>query len=274
MRASLFQIVTFATDLFRGNPAFVLTDTAGASDKVLSGICSLLGADVIAAIDNLSAIEPSLRFFTTEGAHSGAGHATLAAAHMVLRSGRPNSPRSDAGQPDAVCFRLENGERRVARAVNGRIAIGYPTMPATRVDRVVEMAAALGVRPAETWVSAFGYVAVFEDAAAVAALRPDMTRVSAFDRTAMIATAPGGASYDVAIRVFAPNAGLPEDPVCGTAHRIIIPYWAKRLGRTKLHSRHLSPRGGDLWCEIDGGQVIVAGESSLVIEGTIRLPNG
>ena len=74
------------------------------------------------------------------------------------------------------------------------------------------------------------------------------------------------------IRVFAPNVGLPEDPVCGTAHRIIAPYWSQRLGRPALHSRHLSKRGGDLWCRVSGDTVTIAGDSITAVEGTLILP--
>jgi predicted PhzF superfamily epimerase YddE/YHI9 len=105
-------------------------------------------------------------------------------------------------------------------------------------------------------------------------MRPDPARVSDLDRNTVIATAPGGKASDVVIRVFAPKVGLPEDPVCGTAHRIIVPYWARKLGRAKLHSRQLSARGGDLWCEDRGEYVAIAGETCLIIEGTIRLPPG
>jgi predicted PhzF superfamily epimerase YddE/YHI9 len=135
------------------------------------------------------------------------------------------------------------------------------------------MEAALGARPLETWVAPFGYVAIFDDPAVIAGMRPNMALVSAFDRNAVIATAPGGAASDIVIRVFAPNAGLPEDPVCGTAHRIIVPYWAEKMGKTKIHSRHLSERGGDLWCEDKGEKVVIAGETRLVIDGIIRLPD-
>ena len=89
----------------------------------------------------------------------------------------------------------------------------------------------------------------------------------------MIATAPGDSGgADIAIRVFAPKVGLPEDPVCGTAHRIIVPFWSERLGRAKLHSRHLSARGGDLWCEFEGSTVTIAGETCRFLEGTVQLP--
>jgi predicted PhzF superfamily epimerase YddE/YHI9 len=130
----------------------------------------------------------------------------------------------------------------------------------------------LGVRPVESWVAPFGYVAVYADPSAIAAMQPDLDRVAGFDRTAVIATAPGRDGADIVIRVFAPNVGLPEDPVCGTAHRIIVPYWAERFGQKKIHSRQLSPRGGDLFCEDKGAVIAIGGDSRLVIEGTIQLP--
>ena len=172
----------------------------------------------------------------------------------------------------SVTFRQVNGESRAARIEGDRISIDFPAMP--QLDHIADMEAALGASPQETWDAPFGTVAIFDDPAVIADLRPDLARVSAFDRNAVIATAPGGTASDIVIRVFAPKVGLPEDPVCGTAHRIIIPYWAGKLGKTKIHSRQLSARGGELWCEDKGEYVAIAGETCLVIEGTIRLAQG
>jgi predicted PhzF superfamily epimerase YddE/YHI9 len=268
--ADLYQIVTFARDPLRGNPAFVLGDVRGASDAALAAACAILRADVVAVLGETSAGVTPLRFFTTGGPHAGAGHATLAAAHAVLRG---NGGGADgAGASHATVFLLPNGDRRAARVEGDRIAVDFPVMPGSRVDRVAEMTAALGAPPAETFVAPFGYVAVYDDAAPIAAMRPDLGRVAAFDRTAVIATAPGNGASDIVIRVFAPNAGLPEDPVCGTAHRIVVPYWSERMGKARIHSRQLSPRGGDLWCEAKGDLVAIGGETRLVIDGTIHLP--
>ena len=269
-KANLFQVVTFATDPRHGNPAFVLSGARDASDRALTTACAILRTDVVAVLDEPSGMGTPLRFFTAAGPHAGAGHATLAAAHVVLRA----EPAAGKGPPPrSVIFHLANGDSRAAHIEGDRISIDFPAMPGSRVDRVEEMAAALGARPLETWVASFGYVAIFEDAGVVARLRPDLARVSAFDRNAVIATAPGDSESDIVIRVFAPKVGLPEDPVCGTAHRIIVPYWAERRGKKRIHSRHLSPRGGDLWCEDKGDIVAIAGESRLVIDGTIRLPD-
>jgi predicted PhzF superfamily epimerase YddE/YHI9 len=264
LRVDLFQIITFASDPHRGNPAFVLRDARDASETILASACDMLRTDVLAVIDG-----HALRFFTPQGPHPGAGHATLAAAHVALREGA----NGNGAAPGTVTFQLPGGDKRVARLAGGRIAIGFPLMPASRVEAVTAMAAALSARPAETWISPFGYIAVYHDAGTVASLRPDMACIAAFDRSAVIATAPGGSASDIVLRVFAPQAGLPEDPVCGTAHRIIVPYWAERMGKTCLHSRQLSARGGDLWCEFAGEDVVIAGESRLVIAGKAELPD-
>jgi PhzF family phenazine biosynthesis protein len=268
--ASLFQIITFAADPQRGNPAYVLTGVDGVTERGLMIACAMLRTDIIAVVGDGTSGDIPLRFFTKAGPHPGAGHATLAAAHAVLRAGF--GPGKET--PHAITFRQANGESRAARIEGDRISIDFPAMPAVQVDRIADMEAALGKAPQETWITAFGYVATFKDPAVIAEMRPDLARVSAFDRNAVIATAPGGAASDIVIRVFAPKVGLPEDPVCGTAHRIIVPYWARTLGKAKIHSRQLSERGGDLWCEDKGECVAIAGETCLVIEGTIRLPAG
>src|SRR5262245_56411357 len=158
----------------------------------------MLRTDVLAVIEG-----QALRFFTPQGPHPGAGHATLAAAHVVLREGANGSGQA----PETVTFQLPGGGKRVARRAGERIAISFPVMPASRVEAVAAMESALGARPAETWISPFGYAAIYNDAGAVAALRPDMARVATLDRSAVIATAPGGSASDIVLRVFAPQAG-------------------------------------------------------------------
>ena len=268
--AKLFQVVTFAADPQRGNPAFVLTGVGDASERQLTAACVMLRTDIIAVVGDRTGDNTPLRFFTAAGPHPGAGHATLAAAHAVLHGGFATGK----DESYAVTFRQANGEDRAAHVEGDRISINFPAMPSTQIDRIADMEAALGARPRETWVAPFGYVAIFDDPAVIAAMWPDLAHVSAFDRNAVIATAPGDGACDIVIRVFAPKVGLPEDPVCGTAHRIIVPTWARKLGKANIHSRQLSPRGGDLWCEDKGEYVAIAGETCLVIEGTIRLPQG
>jgi len=268
MQARLLRVATFSANPLRGNPAFVLTDTEGANDRTMAASCTMLGADIIAVVGTKANGEIPLKFFTPTGAHPGAGHATLAAAHVVLRGGFG----AWKGPPGCV-FRQPNGETRRARVEGSRIVIDFPVMPGSPVDRIADIASAVGARPGETLVAPFGYVAVFNDAATVAGLQPDVAKVSVLDRNALIATASGDEKSDIVIRVFAPKVGLPEDPVCGTAHRIIVPYWAAKFGKKNMHSRQLSTRGGDLWCEDKGDQIGIAGETCLLFDGIVRLPN-
>ena len=263
MQVKLHQVVTFARHIFHGNPAFVATATELPPDPetTMSGVSDLIGADVMALILRPESEEPELRFYTPEGAHPGAGHATAAAAFIGL----------SAPQRRSVAFRLANGDHRHASRSPHGIAVQWPVMPYEQTPRAQETARALKALPRETYVTPFGYVAIFDTQEAIAALEPDLPLVAALDRSAVIATAPGNQT-DIVIRVFAPAVGLPEDPVCGTAHRIITPYWAQRFGKSEIHSRHLSKRGGDLWCRNDGANVEIAGEAIQAFETTLNLP--
>ena len=131
------------------------------------------------------------------------------------------------------------------------------------------MARALGIAPLETWKSR-DVMAVFEDEAQITALQPDMASLSELPEVfAVVVTAPGS-DCDFVSRFFAPNAGIPEDPVTGSSHCTLIPYWSERLGKKKLHARQLSARGGELFCEDLGDRVKIAGNASLYLKGEIE----
>ncbi|MBN9073497.1 MAG: PhzF family phenazine biosynthesis protein [Rhizobiales bacterium] len=264
MPFELSQVVTFATDPRHGNPVFVLRTEALPEPETATGICRLLGADFLVALVDDGSDRPSMASFTPQGAHPGAGHGTHAAASLAFQ--RPDVRR------DAIEFQLPGGGVRAARRdAAGRVAVDWPAMPFETIDLRDSLAAALGSAPAETFAAPFGHIALLESEAAIAALTPDLDRVSALGRPAVIAVAPGTAS-DIVVRVFAPNVGLPEDPVCGTAHRILSPLWSERLGKTTIHSRHLSPRGGDLWCTAAGDTVSIAGEAVVTLRGDLHFP--
>ena len=263
MQVKLHQVVTFARHIFHGNPAYVVTATEAPPDTtaIMTGVSDLIGADVMALIVRPEVEEPELNFYTPENPHPGAGHATAAAAYIGLSDTKRN----------AVAFKLPNGDRRHAKRSPHGIAVEWPVMAYEQTPRAKDVARALKATPRETYVAPFGYVAIFDTEAAIAELEPDLVQIAALDRSAVIATAPGTQS-DIVIRVFAPAVGLPEDPVCGTAHRIITPYWAPLLGKNEIHSRHLSKRGGDLWCKHSGAKVEIAGESIQAFEATLDLP--
>jgi predicted PhzF superfamily epimerase YddE/YHI9 len=260
MRAKIRQVVAFAAEPFRGNPAFVVSLERDLPAESLRALAAQLGDGVVAVLGPRDAEAIRLRFATAAGPHPAAGHATTAAAAVALED-RPS-----------VDIAFDNGERRRFWREGDRVVVPWPAMVWSTSDAGAALGAALGRAPDHCLVAAFGYVAVYASEAVVRGLDPDMAAVAGLDRNAVIATAPGSAS-DIAVRVFAPKAGLPEDPVCGTAHRIIVPFWAERLGRSRIHSRHLSARGGDLWCGFDGGTVTIAGQTCCFLDGELRLPN-
>jgi len=256
------QIVTFAGDPFCGNPAFVLTLDAPRPDSMLQALCRQLQESVLAV---LWREEKAVRlgYFTPDSRHSGPGHSTHAAAWVALNRLQPDAA--------AIDLMLEGGGRRLARRENGRIAVDWPAMPFEDADAIAELTECLGRAPRETLDSSFGVIAVFDSDLEVAALVPDLAKVARLKSDTVIVTSPAR-DADFAIRVFAPKLGLPEDPVCGTAHRILVPLWAERLARRELVSHQLSPRGGKLYCRLDGGTVTISGEATLFIDGTVALP--
>ena len=261
MRARVWQVVTFALEPFRGNPAFVVGLDEDLPAEVLRSIgAQFCGVTAVLGPDRGDTVP--LRFVTAEGAHPGAGHSAAAAAAVVLED------RSE------VEVSFEDGSRRLFRRDDhGRVVVPWPVMPWNPGEPGPAATAALGRAPERWLVAPFGYVAVYPDQACVRGLTPDMALLSTLDRNAVIVTAPGDpGELDIAIRVFAPKVGLPEDPVCGTAHRIIVPFWCERLGRTELHSRHLSARGGDLWCKVDEATITIGGHTCHFLEGTVQLP--
>lgn len=169
---------------------------------------------------------------------------------------------------DEVRFSSKSGSLRVTREEETYV-LDFPSREPVRREAPAGLAEALGGKPAEVW-SSRDLMAVFESEESVRSLRPDMTRLADLDAFAVIATAPGR-DCDFVSRFFAPRAGIPEDPVTGSAHCTLTPFWAKRLGRSRLQARQVSPRGGELTCEQRGDRVLIGGRVAKYLEGTIEI---
>jgi len=261
MKLPLFHVDAFAPRPFTGNPAAVVPLERWLADAVLQQI---------AAENNLSETaffvggggKYEIRWMTPVKEVDLCGHATLAAAFVVLEKQEPGRAE--------VTFSSKSGPLCVTRE-NGLLALDFPSRPPAPAPQDLEaLAAALGRRPRSTEAGARDALAVFDDEDEVRALRPDMTRLLAFER-AVIATAPGR-EVDFVSRFFAPAYGIPEDPVTGSAHCTLIPYWAKRLGQTRLRAWQVSARGGELLCEHRGERVSIAGRVVPYLEGAIEVP--
>jgi predicted PhzF superfamily epimerase YddE/YHI9 len=184
----------------------------------------------------------------------------LATAHVLF---------SELGEKtDQVSFQTLSGRLSAARR-DGMIELDFPSRPAAPCGMPERVVRALGCRPAEVLKSR-DYVAVFNSEAEVAALAPDMNLVSGLDCLGLIVTAPGG-GCDFISRFFAPQAGVPEDPVTGSAHSSLIPYWARRLGKSELFAKQISKRGGELYCRNLGERVGIAGRALVYMRGEIEI---
>jgi PhzF family phenazine biosynthesis protein len=256
------QIVTFSADPFGGNPAYVVTTEPGISVPTLQRLCQHLNEPLLAVLVP-GGVEIGLRFVTPTGFHPGAGHATHAAAWVALNT-------LGAGQR-SLELRLDTGGHRSVRAEGELISVDWPILPFTDADLVAPLKDVFGVAPLETFSAAFGAIAIFDSEATIAGLKPDMDKLMRLAPDTVMVTAPAQAA-DFAIRVFAPKLGLPEDPVCGTAHRILVPLWAERIGRRALVSLQLSERGGELFCRLDGDAVTISGRATPFLSGTVALP--
>ncbi len=262
MKLPLYQVDAFASRVFAGNPAAVVPLETWLPDATLQGIATENNLSETAFLVG-SEGRYRIRWMTPESEVDLCGHATLASAWVVFNVLEPGRRE--------VTFASNSGALAVA-AEGERLALDFPSRPAEPADEGLDaVAEALGHRP-ERLLAARDYLAVFADADDVAHLNPDMARVRALDRMAVIATAPGR-GCDFVSRFFAPRVGVPEDPVTGSAHCTLVPYWAERLGRSSLHARQTSRRGGELWCEDRGARVSIGGHAALYLSGTIELPD-
>lgn len=257
-----YQVDAFSDRAFGGNPAAVCVLEAFPDDATMAAI---------AAENNLSETafvvrrgdDYALRWFTPVVEVDLCGHATLAAGVVVMGELEPGRA--------SVRFHTRSGPLEVARRGEA-FALDLPARPPEVAAPPAGLEAALGARPAAA-LRARDVVAVFERAEQVRALRPDMGALAALEDTfAVCATAPGtGADGDVDFvsRFFAPAKGVPEDPVTGSAHCSLVPYWAARLGRPELKARQVSARAGELSAALRGDRVELCGRAALVVRGTM-----
>jgi len=260
-RLRLFQVDAFASRVFAGNPAAVVPLDAWLPDATLQSIATENNLSETAFFVG-AAGDYHIRWMTPEGEVDLCGHATLASGWVVFNE-------IERGRTE-VRFRSQSGPLKVT--VDGdRLALDFPSRPPEPMEGSASaVAAALGVQPRAVLASR-DYLALLESEDEVRALKPDMAKVAALDRMAVIATAPGR-DCDFVSRFFVPSLGIPEDPVTGSAHCTLVPYWSKRLGKKSLFARQVSARGGELWCEDRGERVAIAGRCVKYLDGTIEVP--
>jgi len=259
----IYQVDAFANRPFAGNPAAVCPLEAWLPDDTLLAI---------AAENNLS----ETAFFVRQGNHFDlrwftptvevelCGHATLASGSVILERFEPSW--------DKVSFQTRSGELVVKRAGSGMWSLDLPARPPVPTIVTSDLVEALGARPSYA-VQARDLIAVYDNAEMVRRIKPDMARIVALPTFAVAITAPGSHSdtdVDFVSRFFAPAKGVPEDPVTGSLHCSLVPYWADKLGRKLLRARQVSARSGELECSLDGNRVELKGGAVMVLEGRLR----
>jgi len=265
VKIPMYQVDAFAGRIFSGNPAAICPLESWLPDAQMQAIAAENNlAETAFFVRNGSGYK--LRWFTPAVEVDLCGHATLASAFVVLNDLAPGER--------SVSFETKSGSLTVTR--DGDLySMDFPSRPPEPCDNVYPaLMPALGGKP-EAVLAARDYFVVYGSQEELRSLKPDMQALMNIDRFAVIATAPGAPSgtqaADFVSRFFAPAKGVPEDPVTGSAHCSLIPYWSKRLGKKKLHAFQVSPRGGELWCEDRGDRVTISGKAVRFFEGTIFL---
>jgi PhzF family phenazine biosynthesis protein len=259
MRIPIYKLDAFTSRVFHGNAAAVCPLAAWLRDETLQAIASENNLSETAFfVEGKGGYE--IRWFTPRQEVDLCGHATLASAHVILNFLKPGLA--------AVKFQSKSGPLKVAR-VGDLLTLDFPTRSPKACPPPHGLVEALGKTPARTLVSR-DVMAVYDDEEQVRALSPDFDKLAGVNAFAVIVTAPGREA-DFVSRFFAPRAGIAEDPVTGSSHCTLIPYWAKKLGKKRLRALQVSARGGELYCELRGERVSIAGRAVLYLEGTIEV---
>jgi len=253
------QVDAFASRLFSGNPAGVCVLEEWLPGATMQSIAAENNQAETAFVVSRGDTH-ELRWFTPAVEVELCGHGTLAAAHVLFRH------RGLKG--DEVRFQTKSGELGVSRR-GEMLSLDLPSMPATSCPVPSALVTGLGKTPNYA-AKARDFLVVFNSEEEVRSLQPDFSILKRLDTLGIIVTAPSD-DCDFVSRFFAPRAGVDEDPVTGSAHCTLVPYWAERLGRPELAARQVSARGGELSCLLRGDRVMIAGRAKTYLTGTIHL---
>ncbi|MCK2213607.1 PhzF family phenazine biosynthesis protein [Actinomadura sp. ATCC 31491] len=252
----LFTVDAFTSAAFQGNPAAVCLLDSPVTDEWMRSVAAEMNLSETAFLHG-----DSLRWFTPAVEVTLCGHATLATAHVLYSTGEAT------GQLE---FRTASGTLTVNRLPDGLISMDFPAKEVTPTAVPDGLEKALGATPVRVGKSALDLLVELDSAETVRDLAPDIAALAAVDARGVIVTARG-TETDFVSRFFAPNVGVPEDPVTGSAHCALSPYWSARLGRASLVGAQLSKRGGIVRVTHAGNRVTLAGNAVTVLSGTLHV---
>jgi len=259
MTVPIYQADAFTDKLFGGNPAAICPLDEWLPDETMQKIAVENNlAETAFFVKNDTGYK--LRWFTPEYEIDLCGHATLASAHILF------TELGHAG--DTINFETIKAGTLTVKKDGDKYTMDFPSRPAIHIEPPIGLIEALGEkRPLEVLRSR-DYFLVYESEKDITDISPDFYALSKMDTVGVIITSKGK-NVDFVSRFFAPGAGIPEDPVTGSAHCNLIPYWAAKLGKNKLHAYQLSARKGELWCELKGDRVLMSGKAVTYLKGEI-----
>jgi PhzF family phenazine biosynthesis protein len=259
MKTPYYHIDAFASQAFAGNPAGVCLLDAWLADDVMQSIAAENNLSETAfLVKQGSSYE--VRWFTPSVEIDLCGHATLASGHVIFEYVDHGSVRIE--------FLSKSGSLSVEKRDN-LLFLDFPSRKPATCEPPAGIDTIFGISPSDVLCSR-DLLLVFDDEHIIRHLTPDFNAIAQLDHFALIATAPGENS-DFVSRFFAPGAGIPEDPVTGSAHCTLIPYWSERLRKTELRAFQLSKRGGELFCVDRGDRVLIGGKAVTYLSGTIEI---
>ncbi|MCG6871397.1 MAG: PhzF family phenazine biosynthesis protein [Gammaproteobacteria bacterium] len=261
MQIPIYQVDAFTNVLFEGNPAAVCPLDAWLEDRTLQAIAAENNLSETAFLVGTAA-DYEIRWFTPLNEVELCGHATLASAWVVFHA-------LSTGL-DEIRFASRFKGELIVRRDGQRLVLDFPALPAMPV--AVPAGLARLCAGAREILASDDYLAVYDHADAVRDFVPEEAALREMGRRGLIVTAPGD-EVDFVSRFFAPAVGVKEDPVTGSAHCILAPYWGEKLGKQELHARQISARGGELWCRLHGERVHIGGHVQPYMEGVLSVPD-
>ncbi|WP_273568852.1 PhzF family phenazine biosynthesis protein [Maribacter halichondriae] len=262
MKLTLYQVDAFTEKLFSGNPAAVCVLNTWLNDKIMQQIAMENNLAETAFLVKKSE-HYEIRWYTPELEVDLCGHAALASAYVLFRFIEKNVAKLDFYSPRSGILNVEKSD-------DGFLTLYFPRDETTEVAEVKEITKAIGAEPIKTIQGKTDYLLIYGSQKEIEEITPNFHLLDQLNCRGVIVSAPGN-EVDFVSRAFFPQCGIPEDPVTGSAHTTLTPYWSKVLGKTKMTAKQLSPRGGDLICEYLGSRIKIAGKAILYLIGEINI---
>lgn len=261
MHIPIYQVDAFTSEVFSGNPAAVCIIEEWLDDNIMQSIASENNLSETAFIVQRDG-QFKIRWFTPKTEVDLCGHATLASAFVLFEE--------ELIDNNTVTFESQSGPLTVEGLDDGLLSMNFPSRRPIACKKPKVLEDALGTNVVATLASR-DLLVILENEEKVSNLLPNLEVLSRIKEYMAVIVSAKGNKVDFVSRFFAPNAGVPEDPVTGSSHCTLIPYWSEQLNKDKLHALQLSPRGGELFCENMGGRVVIKGKAVMYMKGEIYI---